>query len=683
MDKQSISLLDQNINTAKKSSPLRSTGAGDDSSSSTTDTKGSIPHSPLSSPLSPAAPGTAQNISDLSTSKKTGISLEDFKGKTIAEILREKGKLQPQQIEELKYDVANKAGTEEQILKSKGWVTENEILRAKAASYGIPYVDLSQEDIPLTVLTKLPYETAKTHQAVVFREDGDLFHVGMADPLDIQRINFIRNILGKNIRAYFASQQEISQILETKYTGQMESEVTEAVEEVGPGVVQIKPEMQDIGDLGDSIATAPVARIVNMMLEYAVKFKASDIHIEPRDKRLVVRFRINGVMVERLQLPTSLISPIVSRIKILSNLKIDEHRIPQDGRFQVKVGTTEVDLRVSVMPTVFGEKVVIRLLEKGSSIRKLEETGMRGSAYKIYREALNTTQGIVLVTGPTGSGKTQTLASSLMIINKPDVNIVTLEDPVEVKVDGVNQIQINVDVGLTFAKGLRAVLRQDPDIVMVGEIRDEETAELAVQASLTGHLVLSTLHTNSASGALPRLLDMHVEPFLITSTVSVIVAQRLVRTLCKFCREEYVASPELIKTFHKVLGGLKGFDMYSYPKRDNVLAAPGQVSTIEINKMPPAEIAKLQQAQAPAELKLFRAKGCTRCNNTGYSGRTGIFEVLKVSETISKLIMEHRSAQSIEDQAVQEGMITMVQDGYMKALDGITTVEEVMRVQTK
>jgi type IV pilus assembly protein PilB len=270
-----------------------------------------------------------------------------------------------------------------------------------------------------------------------------------------------------------------------------------------------------------------------------------------------------------------------------------------------------------------------------------------------------------------------------MIINKPDVNIVTLEDPVEVKVDGVNQIQINVDVGLSFAKGLRAVLRQDPDIVMVGEIRDEETAELAVQASLTGHLVLSTLHTNSAAGALPRLLDMHIEPFLITSTVNVIVAQRLVRTLCPHCKEQYVASPELIKSIHKVLEGLKGFDMYTFPKNENVLAVPGQVTTADPSKMTPAEVARQQQARPPAQITLYRARGCSRCNNTGYSGRTGIFEVLKVSETVSRLIMEHRSAQNIEKQAIAEGMITMIHDGYMKALDGITTVEEVMRVQTK
>jgi type II secretory ATPase GspE/PulE/Tfp pilus assembly ATPase PilB-like protein len=335
------------------------------------------------------------------------------------------------------------------------------------------------------------------------------------------------------------------------------------------------------------------------------------------------------------------------------------------------------------MPTVNGEKVVIRLLEKGGGLMKLEDTGMRGSGYKIYKEALSSTQGIILVTGPTGSGKTQSLASSLLILNKPDVNIVTLEDPVEIKVEGVNQIQINAEIGLTFARGLRSVLRQDPDIVMVGEIRDEETAELAVQASLTGHLVLATLHTNSASGALPRLLDMNIEPYLMTSTVNVIVAQRLVRTLCEKCKEEYTAPQEVVKMLHKVLAGLKGFDMYSYPKNTSTVAPPGQVSTLDVSSVPPQEVERQQQIRNTAEVKLYRAKGCTKCNNSGYGGRIGIFEVLKVSEKVSQMIMEHRSAGEIEKEAIQEGMITMTQDGFLKAIDGITTVEEVLRVQKK
>lgn len=640
-------------------------------------TNDAAPNSNLSGNMQDPASGI------LSQQLPTGITLEDFKGKTISEILREKGKIQAQQVEEVKYDIANKKGSEEEILKTKGWVSEDDIVKAKAFSYGVPFVDLTEIDIPPDVLTKLPYDVAQTHEAILFKEEQNAAHVGMVDPLDIQRSGYIENVLKKPIRTYFASAGDIKTILDTKYAGRMETEVTEAVEEVGEGVMQIQEGIKDISEVEDTIANAPVTRIVNMMLEYAVKFKASDIHIEPREKKLAVRFRINGIMMERLQLPTKLIPSIVSRIKILSNLKIDEHRIPQDGRFQIKVGVKEVDLRVSVLPTVHGEKVVIRLLEKGGGLRKLEDTGLRGAAYKLYLEALKATQGIILVTGPTGSGKTQTLASSLTILNRPEVNIITLEDPVEIKVDGVNQVQVNPDVGVTFAKGLRAFLRQDPDIIMVGEIRDEETAALAVQTALVGRLVLATLHTNSAAGALPRLLDMNIEPFLITSTVNIIVAQRLVRTLCDSCKEAYKASPETGKMLHKVLAGLAGFDMFSFPKRDNQLAKPGEVSTVEPTKIPPAELEKQQQVAKPEEVVLYRGKGCSKCNNSGYSGRIGIFEVIKVSEKIAQLIMEHRSTATIEKQAIEEGMITMVQDGFLKALEGITTIEEVLRVQQK
>ena len=613
----------------------------------------------------------------------SAISVEDFQGKTIADILQEKGELNPEQVKEMKYELASQMGSEEEILKQKGWVTEDDIIRAKAASYGIPFVDLTAFDIQAETVTKLPYDLAKAHRAIVFDEDGEYFHIGMEDPLDIQRVRFLESILKRRVKVYFASKGDIQSILDTRYAGHMESEVTEAVEEVGEGVMEIKESIQDIGQVDESIASAPVARIVNMMLEYAVKFKASDIHIEPREKRMVIRFRINGIMMERLQLPMKLIPSVVSRIKILSDLKIDEHRVPQDGRFQIRVGKKEVDLRVSIMPTVHGEKVVIRLLEKGAGLMKLEETGLRGSGYKLYREGLNNTQGIILVTGPTGSGKTLTLASSLTILNKPDVNIMTLEDPVEIKVDGVNQIQVNSEVGLSFSKGLRSTLRQNPDIIMVGEIRDEETVELAIQAALTGHLVLATLHTNSASGALPRLLDMNVEPYLITSTVNLIVGQRLVRTICERCKESYKASPELVKEIHKGLAGLKGFDRYSYPKRDNTLAQAGKISTTNADQVPPSEVQKQKQAQGPEEITLYRGKGCNKCDGTGYSGRIGIFEVLRVSDKIAQLIMEHRSSNSIEKQAIEEGMITMIQDGYMKALEGVTTLEEVMRVQKK
>lgn len=561
--------------------------------------------------------GQASTVADTGTTDtavKSGITYENLKGKTIAEILREKGEIRDEILKEIKYAVANKEGSEEFLLKQKGVTSEDAIVRAKAASYGMPYVDLNTIDIPQDVIAKIPYESAKTHNAIIFKDDPYIAHIGMIDPLDIQRVQYIQNVLKKPVKTYFASPQAIQTILDTRYAGRIESQVTQAAEEVGKDVIEIEEGIQDIRDVEETIASAPVSRIVNMVLEYAVKFKASDVHIEPRDKKLVVRFRINGIMTERVQLPTSLIPSIVARIKILSNLKIDEHRIPQDGRFQIKVGVKEIDLRISIMPTVHGEKVVIRLLEKGGGLMKLEDTGLRGSAYKAYRDALLATQGIVLVTGPTGSGKTQTLASSLVILNRPNINIITLEDPVEIKIDGVNQVQINPDVGLTFAKGLRSILRQDPDVIMVGEIRDQETADLAVQAALVGRLVLATLHTNSAAGALPRLLDMQIEPYLITSTVNIIVAQRLVRKVCPFCKEEYNAPPEVLKMVHKIMAGLQGFDMYSFPKRDNTSVPPGQVNTADPQKIPSSEAIKQQQTEQ--SLTLSRGKGCNKCNNT-------------------------------------------------------------------
>jgi type IV pilus assembly protein PilB len=671
-------------------SPIKADISGGDSSVSTTKPSDDLAGKDEVKTIQPQqSPVQDDKVEDIKLEKpiddtNLGMSKQDFKGRTIAEILREKGKIKEEQFKEIKFDLANKKGSEEDLIKSKGWVEEEEIVKAKAASYGIPYVDLKEVETKREILMKLPYEAARSHRAIFFKDEPNVAHVGMVDPLDIQRVNFIENILQKNVKPYFANATDVKSILDTKYAGRMESEVTEAVEEVGEGVIQIQEGLKDISEVESTIANAPVARIVNMILEYAVKFRASDVHIEPREKKLGVRFRINGIMMERLQLPLKLVASIVSRIKILSNLKIDEHRVPQDGRFQIRVGDKEVDLRVSVMPTINGEKVVIRLLEKGGGLMKLENTGMRGSGYKVYREALAATQGILLVTGPTGSGKTQTLASSLLILNKPDVNIVTLEDPVEIKVDGVNQIQVNSEVGLSFSKGLRSVLRQDPDIIMVGEIRDEETAELAVQASLTGHLVLATLHTNSASGALPRLLDMHIEPYLLTSTVNVIVGQRLIRTVCEKCKESYEASPEIVKNIHKVMAGLAGFDMYSFPKNENSMASPGQVNTTDPGKIPPSELEKQQQVKKlDQKVMLYRGKGCSQCNNTGYAGRVGIFEVLKVSEKIAQLIMEHRSAGNIEKQAIQEGMITMLQDGFMKALEGVTTIEEVLRVQKK
>ncbi|HCC67887.1 TPA: type II secretion system protein GspE, partial [Patescibacteria group bacterium] len=372
--------------------------------------------------------------------------------------------------------------------------------------------------------------------------------------------------------------------------------------------------------------------------------------------------------------PKNLTAAVASRVKILSNLKIDEKRLPQDGRFQIKVNGKKIDIRVSVMPTIYGEKVVMRLLESDTSGITIETTGLRGNAYRIFLDGIKVTNGIVLITGPTGSGKTRTLACSLMKVNNPGVNIISLENPVEIRVPGVTQVQIQPDIGLTFANALRSVLRQDPDIVMVGEIRDRETAELAVQASLTGHLVLSTLHTNSAAAAIPRLLDMGIEPYLLASTIRVIVAQRLPRRICKHCIEAYQAEPQLLEDLMGQFKDIPNFDLVGYINK--VILAKKQRKEKGSSVMKEAKMGP----DGKPEIYLYRGKGCDRCGGNGYSGRVGIFEVLDVTEKISRMVMDQSTSGEIEKEAEANGMLTMMQDGYLKSLEGITTIEEVMRV---
>jgi type IV pilus assembly protein PilB len=539
-------------------------------------------------------------------------------------------------------------------------VSEEDVYRTKAEMFNTEFIDLNAIEIDKATLEKISSNIAKQYNAVAVEDTPAGLKVAMVDPMDIQKTKYISTAVGKDITPVFSSPQMISYVIDNKYGAQVGSEVAEALEDVTDttSIGNVVDEVTDLSATGN-LANAPVSKIVNMILEYAIKYKSSDVHIEPREDKIAVRFRVFGVLSEKLSLPRKLLASVVSRLKILSNLKIDEHRIPQDGRFQVKMGDKAVDLRVSIMPTVYGEKVVMRLLEKGGGAMDLAQTGMRGHAYKIYTQALKKTQGIILVTGPTGSGKTQTLASSLKILNTPEVNIMTLENPVEIRINGINQVQINEEVGLTFAKGLRAFLRQDPDIIMVGEIRDGETAELAVQAALTGHLVLATLHTNSAAGAIPRLIDMGIEPFLLASTLNVVVGQRLVRKLNDECKEAYYADQEIVQEIHKVLDGIKAFNMYDLPNND---AADPEV--IEDDK-----------------LVLYRGKQDGRCKEREYTGRIGIFEALDVNEEIGKLVLQQASTNDIAKTAVANGMVTMAQDGFMKALEGHTTVEEVLRVQ--
>ncbi len=574
----------------------------------------------------------------------------------LVDALFTKGIVNDETLRAVKFESITTGKSHAQILLAKNLVSDADIQKVKAEMFGLNYVDLASVVIDMQVLNKIPAEAAARNQVIAFEETNNRLKLAMVDPLDLQKINFIESLVGKKVDAYYATAEAIQHVIDSKYGAQIGKEVDRALEDVG--IVDLAHESQ-IADLSTgSIDSAPVSKIVNMILDYAVKHHASDVHIEPRETRIVVRYRVHGILGEKLSLPPRLGPSIVSRIKILANMKIDEHRVPQDNRFQVKTSDKVVDIRVSVMPAIYGEKVVMRLLEKGGSALTLESTGLRGPALKIYRENLSKTQGIILITGPTGSGKTQTLASSLTILNKQEVNIVTIEDPVEIRIDGITQVQVNPEVGLTFSTGLRSFLRQDPDVIMVGEIRDTETANLAVQAALTGHLVLATLHTNSAAGALPRLLDMGVQPFLIASTIDVIVGQRLVRRLCDECKQPYIAEPHLIEMLHKTLDGLHGFDLYTYPKSE-----------------------KVHFDSHTDQVTLYRPVGCPKCADTGYSGRLGIFEAMKMSDKIGQMIMSHLSASDIGNQSVSEGMITMVQDGYLKALEGITTVEEVMRVQ--
>lgn len=560
--------------------------------------------------------------------------------KSIEDVLLKQKLITEEQANQIKLEIASTGMAEETVVRNSGLVSEEEIVKAKAEIINVPYVNISQKSIAVDTLSKIPEGVARRYNLIPFELAGDELYVAMADPLDLQVIAFLEAKTGYQIKPYIGLPETITKAVEEQYSTSIDTEVRAALKEAQTETQQIEETISDLNRVEDVIRDAPVARIVSTILEYAVKSRASDVHIEPGEENTRVRYRIDGVLQERVFLPLKVTDAVVSRIKILSNLKIDEKRIPQDGRFQIKVAEQEIDLRVSTLPTSWGEKVVLRLLRRGGGVPTFADLGLRGKALKVFEENLVRPHGIILITGPTGSGKSTTISSALTRLNVPRVNIVTLEDPVEYRIAGVNQVQINPQAGLTFASGLRSILRQDPNIIMVGEIRDMETAELAVQAALTGHLVLSTLHTNSASGALPRLLDMKIEPFLIASTVDIVIAQRLCRRVCPKCKKRYAVPSEVLKEIRHELGSL-------WPKKEPVI---------------------------------YKGIGCSECNKTGYTGRIGIYEVLSVSEKIGQLILERQPADIIEKQAVLEGMLKMKQDGYLKVMDGITTFEEVLRV---
>ncbi|OGH19987.1 MAG: hypothetical protein A3D74_03775 [Candidatus Levybacteria bacterium RIFCSPHIGHO2_02_FULL_37_13] len=562
--------------------------------------------------------------------------------KTLLDILLSKHLLTEDQYRDVKVNSATKGLSEEIVLVSKNIVSEKNIAEAKAALLGVPFIALESASFSPQALGFIPASVAERFSLIPFSYDDKtrILSVAMSNPIDLDAVSFVRQKTGLNIKIFAAEKKDVEKAIDVEYRQGLVGEVGAALKESEESKAS-RTHTYDSSSIAQIVTEAPIAKIVSTILDYAVASRASDIHIEPQGDRIRVRYRIDGILYDRLSLPRNVHDAVVSRIKILSEMKIDEHRIPQDGRFNFKVADKEVDLRISVLPTVNGEKIVMRLLRKSGGIPTLEELGLSGSSLRNLETAILRPHGIIIVCGPTGSGKTTTLYSVLSKLNTTRVNIMTLENPVEYEMQGINQVAINPAVGLTFATGLRSFLRQDPNIILVGEIRDQETTDLAIQAALTGHLVFSTLHTSNAAGALPRLVDLGAQAFLLSSTMNAVLAQRIVRKICSHCKESYLPLPQLVKEMKEVLGKL-------FP--------------------------------ADPEVKLYRGKGCEECGASGYLGRIGIYETLKMSEKILGLVIENSDSGTIEKQAVQEGMITMKQDGYLKVLQGITTVEEVIRV---
>ena len=583
---------------------------------------------------------------------------------TLEKLLEQGGKTSPEQLSELKEAAARSRRPLQDLAIQGQLVTPDELTKLFADYTGIPFIEINPHDIDPDVLNKIPERIATQYMAILFKiDEGGTMHLAMEDPDDIQAVDFIQKEIGENTKLYLATRTNILACLEN-YRGDVNEQLNDVIDiqrEEDGGEQQVNE--------SDIAEDSPVAQTINLLLEYAIRSSASDIHIEPREAFVQIRYRIDGVLKEVNRLPRNVLGALISRIKILSNLKIDERRVPQDGRFKIKVAGKQYALRVSTLPIADGEKVVMRILDESNQAVTLESLGYWGKSLAVVNEALTQPNGIVLITGPTGSGKSTSLFSILSLLNKPDVNISTIEDPVEYKIPGVNQTQTNSKAGMTFASGLRALLRQDPNIIMVGEIRDGETANLGVQAALTGHLVFSTLHTNNAATSLPRLLDMNIEPFLIASTIRAVVGQRLVRRLCMTCRQQVTPSAEEITALKKSFS-LEDKDFTTIHKLDEEAEKQGIGTETEMGTTDKG-VSKLWRA-AP--------EGCDECNQTGYKGRIGIYEVLGNSLAVQKLIVSNATSNQIQEQSINDGMITMQTDGLIKAARGQTTVEEVLRV---
>jgi type IV pilus assembly protein PilB len=546
-------------------------------------------------------------------------------------------------------------------LVSNKAITDEDLTKAVAEVSKVPYVNLSDARINTEILTLLPREIAERYMAVPLGEMQNRLVVAMLDADNVQAVDFLSNKINRPLKVYTASEAGIRNILK-QYETRLDTQMSGVLQNEADASVlaeQVKDATKD--NIKTIVQDSPISKALSAILEYAAKNRASDIHIEPLEKELKIRCRIDGVLREIMKLPKPTEAALVSRIKILSNLKIDEHRIPQDGQFTIMVDGKAIDLRIAIAPIVWGEQVVIRLLDKSGTSLKLEQMGYTGRALRTIRKGLEQPNGMILTSGPTGSGKSTSLYALIQEIKNDTINIVTLEDPVEYKMDGINQIQVNADVGLTFASGLRSILRQDPDVVMVGEIRDKETAQLAVQAALTGHLVFSTLHTNSAAGILPRLLDMGIEPFLIASTVHTVIGQRLVRRIATEGKEAYRSDGPETEAIHQTLGTL-------LPEKSSDVQTVAE--DLGYNNLP------LRDENA---YTLYRAKNSPE-NPGGFHGRMGLYEVFEITEEIQDLIIKRSTSSEIQKVAQEQGMVTMREDGYLKALAGNTTLAEVNRV---
>lgn len=545
--------------------------------------------------------------------------------------------------EELKHD---KISLEDYLIK-KHLLTEQGLYEMIARFLNLPFIDLKNAMIRKDVLMAIPEPIAQVHQIIAFEQTDKEVKIAATDPEDLQTFEFLEKKFGVKLNIHLTTPTSIREALK-QYHKSLKAEFAELTKD------DQKPEEAQGVELKQLAEDLPIIRIVDTLLEYAIFEKASDIHIEPTETDVVVRYRIDGVLRDVMTLPKNVQAGLVARIKILSNLKLDEHRLPQDGRFKIKNNEYEVSFRVSIIPVFDGEKIVMRLLQESSQILTLEQLGFQPSAFKVVKRNIDKPHGMVLVTGPTGSGKTTTLYSILNVLNTPDVNICTVEDPIEYRMQRINQSQVNPRIGFTFANGLRSLLRQDPDIIMVGEIRDTETAEIAIHSAMTGHLVLSTLHTNDAVGTLPRLLDMSIAPFLVASTTNLIVAQRLVRKICQNCSDTYQLNKQNVEELAQEL------DLKSV------------IKTLEREKV-------ISSNQDLETLTFYRGKGCRQCNNEGYRGRVGIYETFEITEEVSDLILRRASDTELKKAALGQNMLTMLEDGFIKALKGITTVEEILR----